>query len=91
VRFYQVGEEELEDLREKFRNGQLDISIEHKTFSMAEYNEMVAGEVAAVGFVQGPAQGGGGGRGFHTLLLHRRRARLLRTVHGCSCDMHVQW
>jgi hypothetical protein len=58
VRFYQVGEEELEELREKFRNGQLDISIEHKTFSMAEYNTMVAGEAASGGWMAGATQTG---------------------------------
>jgi urea carboxylase len=44
VRFFEVSEGELEDLRERFRNGQYDIDIEHKTFSMAEYNEMLACE-----------------------------------------------
>lgn len=41
VRFFEVSEGELEDLRERFRSGQYDIDIEHKTFSMAEYNIML--------------------------------------------------
>jgi len=44
VRFFEVSEGELEDLRERFRNGQYNIDIEHKTFSMAEYNDMLACE-----------------------------------------------
>jgi hypothetical protein len=52
VRYFEVSEGELEDLRERFRNGQYDISIEHKTFSMAEYNEMIDSECRrAVGCV----------------------------------------
>jgi hypothetical protein len=41
VRFFEVSETELEDLRERFKNGQYDIDIEAKTFSMAEYNQML--------------------------------------------------
>lgn len=41
VRFFEVSESELEDLRERFKNGQYDIDIEAKTFSMAEYNQML--------------------------------------------------
>lgn len=44
VRFFEVSEGELEDLRERFTNGQYNIDIEQKTFSMAEYNEMLACE-----------------------------------------------
>lgn len=44
VRFFEVSEGELEDLRERFTNGQYDIDIEHKTFSMAEYNTMLDSE-----------------------------------------------
>jgi hypothetical protein len=44
VRYFEVSESELEDLRERFKNGQYNIDIEHKTFSMAEYNEMLASE-----------------------------------------------
>ena len=50
VRFFQVSEEELIDLRAKFRTGQYALDIEQKEFSMAEYNAMVQGmapEVAA--------------------------------------------
>jgi hypothetical protein len=46
VRFYQVSETELEDMREKFKNGQMVIDIEQKTFSMGDYNTMVEGEGA---------------------------------------------
>lgn len=42
VRFFEVLESELEDLRERFKNGQYNIDIEHKTFSMAQYNDMLA-------------------------------------------------
>jgi len=31
--------------RERFRNGQYTINIEAKTFSMAEYNELLASEL----------------------------------------------
>jgi len=41
VRFYQVSESELEDMREKFKNGQMAIDIEQKSFSMGDYNKMV--------------------------------------------------
>lgn len=41
MRFFEVSEKELEDLRERFRNGQYNIDIEQKIFSMAEYNEML--------------------------------------------------
>jgi hypothetical protein len=41
VRYFEVSESELEDLRERFTNGQYNIDIEHKTFSMAEYNQML--------------------------------------------------
>jgi hypothetical protein len=44
VRFFEVSEGELEELRERFKNGQYSIDIEHKTFSMAEYNDMLASE-----------------------------------------------
>lgn len=37
-----MSESELEDLRERFKNGQYNIDIERKTFSMAEYNDMIA-------------------------------------------------
>jgi hypothetical protein len=47
VRFFEVSEAELEDLRERFATGQYAIDIEHKTFSMAEYNEMLASECSA--------------------------------------------
>jgi hypothetical protein len=42
-----VSEGELEDLRERFKNGQYSIDIEHKTFSMAQYNDMLASECSA--------------------------------------------
>jgi hypothetical protein len=42
VRFFEVSETELEDLRERFKNGQYSIDIEHKTFSMEQYNDMLA-------------------------------------------------
>lgn len=45
VRYFEVSEKELEDLRERFTNGQYDIDIEQKTFSMAEYNDMLASEL----------------------------------------------
>jgi hypothetical protein len=41
VRYFEVSESELEDLRERFTSGQYNIDIEHKTFSMAEYNQML--------------------------------------------------
>ncbi|KIZ06735.1 UreA carboxylase [Monoraphidium neglectum] len=41
VRFFQVSEDELENLRERFAAGQYDISIESKTFSMADYTAMI--------------------------------------------------
>jgi hypothetical protein len=44
VRYFEVSEAELEDLRERFKNGQYSIDIEHKTFSMAQYNDMLASE-----------------------------------------------
>ena len=47
VRFFQVSENELEDLRERFRAGQYNIDIEHKSFSMGEYNQMLAGTLMA--------------------------------------------
>lgn len=40
VRFYEVPEEELEQLRTDFRNGRLDIKIEEATFDMHEYNQV---------------------------------------------------
>jgi hypothetical protein len=45
VRFFQVSEDELENLRERFAAGQYDISIESKTFSMADYTAMITGEM----------------------------------------------
>lgn len=52
VRFFEVSESELEDLRERFTNGQYDIDIERKTFSMAEYNQMLDSKYcAAVGML----------------------------------------
>lgn len=47
VRFFEVSESELEDLRERFKNGQYNIDIEQKTFSMAQYNDMLASECAS--------------------------------------------
>lgn len=44
VRFFEVSESELEDLRSRFTNGQYNIDIETKTFSMAEYNQMLDSE-----------------------------------------------
>lgn len=49
VRFYEVHEDELEGLRTDFKNGRLDIKIEHATFDVAQYQEFmasVAGEYA---------------------------------------------
>jgi hypothetical protein len=45
VRFFQVSEDELESLRERFAAGQYDIDIEPKTFSVHDYNAMVNGEL----------------------------------------------
>jgi len=45
VRFFEVSESELEDLRERFRSGQYSINIEAKTFSMAEYNDLLGSEL----------------------------------------------
>lgn len=42
-----MSEDELEDLRERFKSGQYSIDIEQKTFSMAEYNAMIASECSA--------------------------------------------
>lgn len=44
VRYFQVSEDELMSLRERFEAGQYEINIEHKTFSMADYTKMVNGE-----------------------------------------------
>jgi hypothetical protein len=44
VRFFEVSESELEDLRSRFTSGQYNIDIEAKTFSMAEYNQMIGSE-----------------------------------------------
>jgi hypothetical protein len=43
VRFFQVSEDELESLRERFEAGQYDINIEKKTFSVHDYNTMISG------------------------------------------------
>ena len=51
VKFYQVSEPELEDLRERFASGRFDISIEHSQHDMTEYNAMekrLAPEVAEI-------------------------------------------
>ena len=41
IKYYEVTEEELNVLRKDFKNGQMNIKIEHNEFSMAEYNAMV--------------------------------------------------
>lgn len=55
MRFFQVSEKELEELRERFTNGQYSIDIEAKTFSMAEYNDMLAGAQCCRVLVPGAA------------------------------------
>ena len=55
VRFFQVSEEELEDLRERFDAGQYDINIEAKTFSLRDYNKMISGGLLGAG--RGPGRG----------------------------------
>ena len=73
VRFYQVSESELEEMREKFKNGQMAIDIEQKTFSMGDYNQMVTGEQASLG--SDPTTLGGGCSwlsSLHPAFLHSR-------------------
>jgi hypothetical protein len=43
VRFYEVSEAELEDMRSKFTGGRFDITIENTSFSLEEYQRSVAG------------------------------------------------
>lgn len=42
MRYYEVSEEELEKLRNDFKNGRLEISIEEDVFNMHEYNQVGA-------------------------------------------------
>lgn len=42
VQFYEVSEDELEQLRTDFANGRLDIDISDVPFNMGEYNKMLA-------------------------------------------------
>ncbi|KAK9808039.1 hypothetical protein WJX73_007706 [Symbiochloris irregularis] len=52
VRFYEVSEEELKDLRKRFSQGNFHLRIEDSEFSMREHNaflETVAGDVEAMG------------------------------------------
>jgi len=44
VRYFQVSEDELESLRERFAAGQYSVKIEDKRFSMHDYCAMVNGE-----------------------------------------------
>ena len=49
VRYYEVSEEELEKLREDFKNGRMQVRIEQDTFDMHQYNEVRGWCVGRVG------------------------------------------
>ena len=57
VRFFQVSEDELESVRERFAAGQYDVNIEPKTFSIPDYVAMVSGAASSWGGRRGVGEG----------------------------------